>query len=55
MFNRKKNKGQSLVEYALILSLVAIASVTVLGDLGRTVSTKIEAVNTAITNAPTPD
>jgi Flp pilus assembly pilin Flp len=35
---REREEGQALVEYALILSLVSIASIVALGALGTSVS-----------------
>jgi pilus assembly protein Flp/PilA len=35
---RQREEGQALVEYALLLSLIAIVSIVVLGVLGHQVS-----------------
>jgi Flp pilus assembly pilin Flp len=42
----ERQEGQALVEYALILSLVAVASVVILGVLG----TNIKGIFTQISN-----
>jgi Flp pilus assembly pilin Flp len=38
-------KGQSLVEYALILALVSIVAILVLKGIGTSVNTKLDNVN----------
>ncbi len=42
-FRRRENRerGQGLIEYALILILVAIAVVVIVGSLGQTVNDKL--------------
>jgi Flp pilus assembly pilin Flp len=45
---RHKESGQALVEYALILSLIAIVSVTVLAALGHNVSNILHTIGTRI-------
>ena len=42
---REREEGQALVEYALILSLVAIAAVTVLQALGTKVSVIFQSIS----------
>ena len=44
----RREEGQGLVEYALILSLVSIAAITVLGVLGGDVSGVLTTVETAL-------
>lgn len=46
-FIKNDNKGQSLVEYGLIIALIAVVAITVLTSLG----TKITAAFTKILNA----
>jgi Flp pilus assembly pilin Flp len=44
----RDEEGQGLVEYALILSLVSIASITVLGVVGVDVDEVLDTVETAL-------
>jgi pilus assembly protein Flp/PilA len=44
-----REEGQGLVEYALILVLVAIVVIVVLGLLGEQVSTVFENITNALT------
>ena len=41
----KRQSGQSLVEYALILALVSIVAILVLKGIGTSVNTKLDNVN----------
>lgn len=41
----KQRKGQSLVEYALILALIAVVAILVLRGIGTSVNNKLVAVN----------
>ena len=41
----KSNRGQSLVEYALILALISVVAILVLRGIGTSVNTKLENVN----------
>jgi Flp pilus assembly pilin Flp len=45
---RRDEEGQALVEYALILSLVSIASILVLTDLGTAIGTILQTVVDAL-------
>ena len=45
---RNREEGQALVEYALILSLVSIASIVVLGVVGADVGEVLDAVENAL-------
>ena len=46
LFRRLNRKsGQALVEYALILALIAVVAILVLKGIGTSSSTKMEAVN----------
>ena len=47
----KKNNGQGLVEYALILALIAIVVLTALSSIGTNSNTKFEAISDAIKDA----
>jgi Flp pilus assembly pilin Flp len=42
----KRQSGQSLVEYALILALIAVVAVLVLQGIGKNVNNKLTNVNT---------
>ena len=44
----KSRKGQSLVEYALILALIAVVAILVLKGLGGKVNNTLSAVNNAL-------
>jgi pilus assembly protein Flp/PilA len=48
-----KEKGQGLVEYALILVLIAIVVIVVLGLLGDEVSSIFEDITTELSARPT--
>jgi Flp pilus assembly pilin Flp len=43
-----KKAGQGLVEYALILGLIAVVTAAVILALGTSASTKLNAVNTEL-------
>jgi len=45
---RDREEGQAMVEYALILALVAVAAVTILTTLGGTVSKIFSSINSDI-------
>ncbi len=45
---RDREEGQALVEYALILTLVSIAAIATLGELGIAIDTKLSEVVTAL-------
>ena len=49
MKNTKK-KAQSLIEYGLILALVAVVAVTILSKFGKTMTSVAEKTNTDVTN-----
>jgi Flp pilus assembly pilin Flp len=44
----RRDEGQALVEYTLILALVSIVAITVLTGIGAAIVTKLEAVETAL-------
>jgi Flp pilus assembly pilin Flp len=41
----RRNRGQSLVEYALILALISVVAILVLRGIGTSVNTKLSNVN----------
>jgi pilus assembly protein Flp/PilA len=45
---REREEGQALVEYALLLSLIAIVSIVVLGTLGHRVSRIFSSISAQI-------
>jgi len=47
---RKRSSGQTIVEYILIIALVAIASLTVLGLFSDTLRKKISGVISTLTS-----
>ncbi|TML66578.1 MAG: Flp family type IVb pilin [Actinobacteria bacterium] len=55
-FERKiaGNDGQAMVEYALILALVAVLTIGVLQSLGHSVSGILDRVNTTLSAVPNP-
>lgn len=48
MIYNPREKGQGLVEYALILALVAIVVIVILTALGGAVNTALSTVNSAL-------
>lgn len=44
----KNDKGQGMVEYGLILALVAIAAIAILRTLGSDVSSKFQSISTEL-------
>jgi pilus assembly protein Flp/PilA len=48
---RDREEGQALVEYALILALIAVVSIGALTTLGLNVSARLTDIATAIGNA----
>ena len=50
----RREEGQALVEYALILALVSIVSILVLLALGLDIKGVFQRVETAVSNTPTP-
>jgi pilus assembly protein Flp/PilA len=47
---RQGEEGQTLVEYALILALIAIVVIAIVSTLGHTASSVFSNVNSAIAN-----
>lgn len=46
---KKSEKGASLVEYALLVALIAVISIVAIRTLGNTVSQQFSSVNAQIT------
>jgi pilus assembly protein Flp/PilA len=47
----KKEYGATMVEYALMLALIAIVSIIIVTNLGQTTSQTFSVVNSALQNA----
>jgi pilus assembly protein Flp/PilA len=47
----RSEEGQALVEYALILALIAVVSIAALTALGVSVSTQLQAIADAVSGA----
>ena len=45
----KKEKGATMVEYAIMVALIAVVSIAIITTLGQSVSTTFDTVNTSIT------
>jgi pilus assembly protein Flp/PilA len=45
----KDNKGQGMVEYALIIGLVSVVAIVILGSMGGKITDKFQAIVTALT------
>lgn len=57
LFKKSGRKGQSLVEYGLILALVSVVAIGILGTMGGNIEGTLRNVNTQMqkgTVAPTP-
>jgi pilus assembly protein Flp/PilA len=52
VFARDEEAGASLVEYALLLALVAVVAIAALQFLGHSVSNTLNTVGNAISNNP---
>ena len=50
---KMKRKAQSLIEYGLILALVAVVAVTILGKFSTSINNVGEQANTAVSSAGT--
>jgi pilus assembly protein Flp/PilA len=48
----KRQEGQALVEYALILAMIAVVSILILKALGLSVSGVLNTVNTQLSVVP---
>jgi pilus assembly protein Flp/PilA len=51
--NRKKQKGQSLAEYGLILALIAVVCIAALTLMGNNISAMLNGLAGTIKNVPT--
>lgn len=51
MQKKKKAKGQSLVEYGLILALVSVVAITVLNTMGKEIKNTVNQVKNQLVNA----
>lgn len=47
----RDEEGAAMVEYAILLGLIAVVSIGIITALGQTVSGVFNAVNTSVTNA----
>ncbi len=47
-------KGQSLVEYLIIVALIAVGSITIMRSLGETVKVRFTNITNALQNNETP-
>lgn len=50
----KQEKGQGMVEYALLVGLIAIVVIVALVALGPTIAEKFVEITDALKNPPTP-
>ena len=50
----KDEEGATMVEYALMLALIAAVCIVIVTTLGESANTKFEAVNTALEATPAP-
>ena len=51
-FEKKGVDGQAVIEYALILVLVALVVIIVLGNVGQSVNARFGDVDAALNSAP---
>jgi pilus assembly protein Flp/PilA len=54
MSNLKNKKGQGMVEYVLIIGLIAILVIGALSPLGGAIATKFKTLTTEVTKAGVP-
>jgi pilus assembly protein Flp/PilA len=47
----KKEKGATMVEYAIMVALIAIVAIAMIQGVGKNVNTTFNKVNSALTNA----
>ncbi len=43
-----KEKGATMIEYAIMVALIAVVSIAIITTLGRTVSTTFNTINTSM-------
>ena len=48
---KERDEGQAMVEYALILGLVSVVTITILGTIGTDVNTLFQKVDNALKTA----
>jgi Flp pilus assembly pilin Flp len=48
MKNRKSKKGQTLVEYALILAFISVVAISVLINVGNTIRSVFSTINSQL-------
>jgi Flp pilus assembly pilin Flp len=46
--NAKRQEGQTMAEYGVVLALITLAVVAVIGTLGTTIQTKLQSVVNAM-------
>ena len=46
--NTRKQRGASMVEYALLVALIAVVSVAAVTSIGASVSTKFSTISSAV-------
>lgn len=49
----KKERGATMVEYAIMVALIAIVAIAMIQGVGKNVNTTFNKVNSALTNANT--
>jgi pilus assembly protein Flp/PilA len=54
VLRRRDEMGASLVEYALLLALIAVVAIVALKFLGGSVSNTLNSVGNSLANTPTP-
>ncbi|WP_305907138.1 Flp family type IVb pilin [Methylomarinum sp. Ch1-1] len=51
LITNKKQRGATMVEYAIMVALIAIVSITIITSLGQEVSTTFSTVESSLSNA----